>query len=266
MGPIELRASNTVTEHNFPRAADKCWEFPNAPGGYFIYVKLSAGGKAEFGWSTDSAPPPGTTAGTTYDRGPAEAPRGVAGYRVDVRQAGDTIWTSLTAVHTDHLKAGAFDAGVFDGELWTEVHPRKIYDKIWLPAYFASWTGGSMVVDTTDDKALRGNPAPKAPLFLPVHLDTPLRYGNSYEFRVRMVDASGGGPDLTGAPLTPGDSPISAVNFRRFLPPKKLRLVNQTTDATGTEQAAVGAKFTPRTVRFRAIRRHSSRSTEPLWT
>jgi hypothetical protein len=78
---------------------------------------------------------------------PAEAPRGVGGYRVDVRRTGDTQWTSLTAVHTDHLKAGAFDAGAFDGELRTEVHPRKIYDKIWLPAYFASWTGGSMVVD-----------------------------------------------------------------------------------------------------------------------
>jgi hypothetical protein len=165
---------------------------------------------------------------------PAETPRGVVGYRVDVRRAGDTLWTSLTAVHTDHLRAGTFDAGVFDGELRTEVHPRKIYDKIWLPAYFASWTGGSMVVDTTDDKALRGNPSPKAPLFQPVHLDTPLRYGNSYEFRVRMVDASGGGPDLTGEPFTAGDSPIATVNFRRFLPPKKVRLISQTTDATGT--------------------------------
>ena len=164
----------------------------------------------------------------------AEAPRGVAGYRVDVRRAGDALWTSLSAVHADQLKAGSFAAGPFDGELRTEVHPRKIYDKIWLPAYFASWTGGSMVVDTTDDKALRGNPAPKPPLFEAVHLDTPLRYGNSYEFRVRMVDASGGGPDLTGAPFTPGDSPVAVVNFRRFLPPKKLRIVNQTTDAAGT--------------------------------
>ena len=164
---------------------------------------------------------------------PAEAPRGVAGYRVDVRRVGDTSWTSLTAVHADHLRAGAFDAGVFDGELRTEVHPRKIYDKIWLPAYFASWTGGSMVVDTTDDKALRGNPTPKPALFDAVHLDTPLRYGRSYEFRVRMVDASGGGPDLNASPFTPGDAPIANVNFRRFLPPKKLNLVSQTTNAAG---------------------------------
>jgi len=44
-----------------------------------------------------------------------------------------------------------------------------------------------MVLDTTDDKALRGNPAPKQPLFEPRGLDTPLRYGRHYEFRVRMV-------------------------------------------------------------------------------
>src|SRR5438128_2089776 len=69
MGPMDLGASNTVTEHKFTLAVDKSWEFPNAPGGRFIYVKLSAGGKAEFGWSTDSAPPPGTTPGTTYDIG-----------------------------------------------------------------------------------------------------------------------------------------------------------------------------------------------------
>jgi hypothetical protein len=69
MGSMDLGASNTVTEHKFTLIKDKDWEFPNAPGGSFIYVKLSAGGKAEFGWKTDSAPPPGTTPGTTYDIG-----------------------------------------------------------------------------------------------------------------------------------------------------------------------------------------------------
>jgi hypothetical protein len=69
MGPIDLGASNTVTEHKFTLAVDKKWEFPITPSGPFIHVKLTAGGKAEFGWSTDSAPPPGTTPGTTYDIG-----------------------------------------------------------------------------------------------------------------------------------------------------------------------------------------------------
>src|SRR5439155_21207984 len=39
MGPMDLGASNTVTEHKFTLAVDKSWEFPNAPGGRFIYVK-----------------------------------------------------------------------------------------------------------------------------------------------------------------------------------------------------------------------------------
>jgi hypothetical protein len=69
MGPLDLGASNTVTEHKFTLAVDKSFEFPITPSGPFIHVKLSVGGKAEFGWSTDSAPPPGTTPGTTYDIG-----------------------------------------------------------------------------------------------------------------------------------------------------------------------------------------------------
>jgi hypothetical protein len=69
MGPMDLGASNTVTEHKFTLAVDKSWEFPIKRSGPFIHVKLSAGGKAEFGWSTDSAPPPGTTPGTTFDIG-----------------------------------------------------------------------------------------------------------------------------------------------------------------------------------------------------
>lgn len=167
---------------------------------------------------------------------PAEAPRGVAGYRVDVRPLGGGAWTSLSAVHTDHVKAGTFDAGPFDGELRTEVHPRRIYDKVWLPAYFASWTGGSMVVDTYDDKALRGVPTPTEPPFTPVGVDaTPLRYGRSYEFRVRMADGTGGGPAVGEAPFREGEAPIARLHFRRFLPPKRVRLLSQETTAAGTK-------------------------------
>jgi hypothetical protein len=69
MGPMDLGASNTVTEHKFTLTIDKSWEFPITPSGPLIHIEISAGGKAEFGWSTDSAPPPGTEPGTTYDIG-----------------------------------------------------------------------------------------------------------------------------------------------------------------------------------------------------
>jgi len=36
---------------------------------------------------------------------------------------------------------------------------------------------------------------------IPVRLRTELRYGNSYEFRIRLSDISGGGPSLTDSPI-----------------------------------------------------------------
>ena len=91
-----------------------------------------------------------------------------------------------------------------------------------------------MVVSTSDDKALRGSTSTSEPRFQPVGLDTPLRYGRRYEFRVRMADATGGGPLPADLPETEGDAPIASMHFRRFLPPKKIRLVDQTTDGNGT--------------------------------
>jgi hypothetical protein len=67
MGPMDLGASNTVTEHKFTLAVDKSFKFP--PGETLPQVKLSIGGKAEFGWTSDNAPPPMTPPGTVYDIG-----------------------------------------------------------------------------------------------------------------------------------------------------------------------------------------------------
>ena len=85
---------------------------------------------------------------------PAEAPRGVVGYRVDVREVGQTAWTSLSRVHSDHWRVGPLDLGPLTCELRTEVHPRRLNNRLWLPAYFASWVGGSPVVATDADQAL----------------------------------------------------------------------------------------------------------------
>lgn len=69
MGPMDLGASNTVTEHKFTVAVDRFWEFPPPPVETLPKLKLSVGGKAEFGWSSDDAPPPMTPPGTVYDIG-----------------------------------------------------------------------------------------------------------------------------------------------------------------------------------------------------
>jgi hypothetical protein len=155
---------------------------------------------------------------------PPEAPRGVVGYRVDVRPAGGA-WTSLAAVHADHVVLGRHDLGSFDGELRTEVHPRSLSGSLWLPAYFTSWIGGSLVVRSADDKTLRGVPDATAPVYAPVGLDAvPLRYGHGYDVRVRMADASGGGPAPDAEPVNAGERPVAHVAFRRWVAPKQLEL------------------------------------------
>jgi len=67
MGPVDLGATNNVVEHKITLGADHSWKIP--PGEHLPQVKFSLGGKAEFGWSTDSAPPPMAAPGTTYEIG-----------------------------------------------------------------------------------------------------------------------------------------------------------------------------------------------------
>ena len=163
---------------------------------------------------------------------PAEAPRGVLGYRVDVRRLGNAVWHSLAAVHADHFTLGALDLGAVDGELRTEVHPRRLGEKIWIPAYYTSWTGGSLVVKGDDDKTIRGVANPSSSPYVPVGADAvPLRYGRTYEFRVRLADASGGGPEATESPHTPGERPTATLPFLRHVPPKKPRVESSVTGA-----------------------------------
>ncbi|HVE87030.1 MAG TPA: hypothetical protein VND93_29440 [Myxococcales bacterium] len=64
MGPVDLGASNNVVEHKLAVAADRIWKIP--PGDALPQLKLSVGGKLEFGWSEDDAPPPDAKPGTTY--------------------------------------------------------------------------------------------------------------------------------------------------------------------------------------------------------
>ncbi len=64
----------------------------------------------------------------------------------------------------------------------------------------------------------------------------PLRYGRRYEFRVRLADASGGGPALTDGEFTPGERPIAPVAFKRYMPPRQPRVEKQ---ATSPEPLAV---------------------------
>jgi hypothetical protein len=179
-------------------------------------------------------------------------PMGTAGFRVDVRDitVAAGTWTSLQRITAPGgLKLGTppLDLGPFTGEGTVEVVPARVSrtaaTEFWMPPYFATWRGRSLVVTDADLTRLhrrndidwskapaesRLNGAnPYAPLDDTV---VPLKYGHKYEFRVRMADLTGGGPDLT-APFTaaPGAFQTTVVSFRRRIAPGPVTVVQRPT-------------------------------------
>ena len=129
------------------------------------------------------------------------APATVLGYRVDVREAGAADWHSTVHVRGD-LAVDGRDLGTFDGELHVEVGPLQLDNQetgdFWMPAYFTQWLGRSLIADDTLGLRLSGRTPggiAAGPDYEAVGDDAvPLRYGRRYDFRVRLVDLSGGGP------------------------------------------------------------------------
>ncbi|HMH91725.1 MAG TPA: hypothetical protein VK586_11665 [Streptosporangiaceae bacterium] len=90
----------------------------------------------------------------------------------------------------------------------------------WIPSYYASWTGTSLAGrDRTQDK-LQGIDSPS--VVEGVDPAVSLRYGNSYEFRVRLVDHTGGGPALDEDPVNPAPQPAAPLTFLRWVRPQPL--------------------------------------------
>ena len=158
-----------------------------------------------------------------------DAPMGVSSYRVDVREAGSAPWHSLAHVRGT-LQLNSIPLGQFDGELTVETLPsqprgQKTGD-FWLPTYFATWSGGSLVLNDPDALQLSGLDGILNKVYQAVGAgDVPLRYGRDYEFRVRLADLSGGGPSVTDDPINPAPAPIARIPFRRFVPPRAVRVL-----------------------------------------
>jgi hypothetical protein len=162
---------------------------------------------------------------------PLDAPMGVLGYRIDARVRGDANWLSLCLAKSA-VKVGATAVGNFDGELGIETIPTQpdgektgVY---WLPSYYTNWTGPSLVAVDTLTRQLIGDPTFAGPY--PVDGVDPavqLRYGTTYEFRVRMMDHTGGGPDSTDAAQNPGPHPIFTLPFRRWIRPRAVRVLDK---------------------------------------
>jgi hypothetical protein len=158
-----------------------------------------------------------------------DAPVGILSYRIDVRNINSPAnkWYSLNKAK-GQLKVGTISLGLFNDELGNEVVPTQMDGLIdgvrWLPSYFAQWNGNSAVL--RDEKAaelfgLNGT----LKQFQPIDIDKiPLRYGETYEFRIRMADMTGGGPKETDSPVAKIPSQTASCRFRRFVPPGLVRI------------------------------------------
>ncbi len=173
----------------------------------------------------------------------ADAPLSVIGYHIDVRESSPgSSWESLNEIEVSQVNAMAASFSERSVELPYQVYPNKINgptgENYWMPMYYAHWLGKSMVTEDADALVIYKNDQPNGALIgeeqkkqvtpnsslIPVPLTTVLRYGQSYEFRVRLTDLSGGGPKMSQMPLNTAPSPIAFVSFKRYVNPGMLRI------------------------------------------
>ncbi len=174
-----------------------------------------------------------------------DAPLGVFGYRIDVKQEGVSDWNSLNLVRSKQSYSIG-GAGVGNGaneevELPYQVFPTQpdndTTGAYWLPMYFTNWIGKSLVLKDSDAVQIYRNAealtsvdddTPKnvqpANLFDEVAAAAQLRYGNTYEFRVRMMDISGGGPSIGTEIFNNAPSPTAKRTFKRYIAPGLCRV------------------------------------------
>jgi hypothetical protein len=173
-----------------------------------------------------------------------DAPMGTAGYRVDVRRPGGG-WNSLVRIRSvGGLVLGPHALGRFEGEAVVEVVPAQIAParagEFWMPPYFATWRGSSLALTDVDLARLHENLGEVDPgaephrlnrekTFLPVDdKRVPLRYGESYEFRVRLADLTRGGPE-TGDDMPPAPDAITTIHFQRRTRPAQVEVLHRPT-------------------------------------
>jgi hypothetical protein len=173
-----------------------------------------------------------------------DAPMGVFGYRIDARASQADPWRSLVRVRPrapvllDGVQVDAPEDTDPGMEFPVEVHPMQLdgnqaTGRFWLPAYLAQWSGASLVLPDEDAAALYHTEGAGGALgrqYTPLGLDDiPLRYGNSYQLRVRLMDPTGGGPEEGDTPIHEAPAPVATVPFRRHVVPEPVRIADLTT-------------------------------------
>ncbi|MCU7618405.1 hypothetical protein NZ698_14490 [Chryseobacterium sp. PBS4-4] len=198
---------------------------------------------------------------------PIDAPLGVFGYKIDVRKKDTEAWSSQNLIFANQNISFGNQLIIPQNHLFelpVEVHPSShgntINEGFWLPMYYASWCGNSMVIPdkeaqevhqlTADklafDETLGAenalNTVPKR-TYNPYQQDSrsivPLLYGEDYEFRIRLMDISGGGPSVSDNPLNGGQNPVGKVHFIRNIAASALKIENAERFYQGQSQTKV---------------------------
>lgn len=200
-----------------------------------------------------------------------DAPLGVFSYRVDVRQKGVARWESLVRFRGKGaltLAGETISPAQMPIETGVQVFPTKINGGLttpyWLPSYFTQWFGASLVLPderaaqldasgaladpgTYGDANIKEQPAQKGGLYEPLlPLATELKYGSEYEFRVRLADLAGGGPDVGDDEINDAPASSSALVFKRYVAPKQLKIepvATQDKPTSGTAFFYTGTAF-----------------------
>ncbi|PWS31008.1 hypothetical protein [Pedobacter paludis] len=183
-----------------------------------------------------------------------DAPLGVFGYRLDARKLGEEKWlsqNSLVVQQTTALDGGAIPISLAGDilEPGIEIHPAAHGDSegegFWLPMYFSSWAGKPVSIADKDaedinmltaDKMIAPRPdiqnsintIPKRvshPYLANPEYVLPLVYGEDYEFRIRLMDISGGGPKAEDKALNGGERPIAHQHFKRYIAAGAMNIV-----------------------------------------
>jgi hypothetical protein len=201
-----------------------------------------------------------------------DAPLGVNGYRIDVREHGlNTKWNSLNNVKlkkslTPYIGSLTGDATL---ELPYQVYPTKFQNtagsSYWLPMYFTNWIGKSLVIKDVDAIKIYKNDVARAGLkdaadksvqanktYDEVAAEAKLLYGHTYEFRVRLMDISGGGTVIQDPDPGPFNKSAASVteplHFKRYVAPGLLR-IEQGADVYSHKKEFFNEKLTG-TVKF----------------
>jgi hypothetical protein len=186
-----------------------------------------------------------------------DAPLGVNGFHIDVRlnkKSGviPAAWESLTAVQSNgSMSLEDIVIGPYKGELPYQVYPTKLDSaggtNYWLPIYFGNWNNASMVLPDHVASLLYANeqdknkPVTISDTYSPADTVTKLLYGKTYDFRVRMSDISGGGPEFDAEPINNLPSHIATITFKRHVAPNSLRIINSDAIVSNTDDVNFAA-------------------------